>query len=499
MLFRMKILFLFSFVFFLHCTSKSNNTNTDTVFILLDSQPKTLDPRKATDANGMRIVNLIFNGLVKVGPDLQAAPDAAISWKRSGLTYQFTLRDNLMFSNGDKVTPEDVVFSFNEYKKRSSRFYFAFKNIEKVQAKKMFGKTVLSVTLKEFSAPFLSADLPVIKILPKKVITQVGDDFYKNPIGSGLFKLKKNDQHSLVLERQKSVNNKPKYLSFVITRDSFTRVQKTLSGQVDIAPSVIPPNQIKQFKNNSDFKVITQPALSITYLLLNLKNKTLANLKVRQALAHSINREEIIKHKLSHFAKMSNSLLNPSSYFFNKKLKNVGFNLIKARSIIEQLGLKGEKIILSVSNNKDTIDKAKALISQLTKTGLIFKLESYEWGVFYNDINKGNYDIALSNFVGVTDPDIYRIAFHSDNHAPKGRNRSFYSNKTLDKLLDQGYRETSNDKRRKIYNQVQSLILRDKVIIPLWYNMDITVLKSNIKGYIQSKNGDFSNIHLLTK
>ena len=97
----------------------------DTLVIALDSEPQTLDPRKAVDANGMRLMGLIFNGLVKIGPQLEAIPDGIKHWKREGLVYEFYLR-KLRFSNGRFVLPEDVKFSFQEFYERRKFFSFCF-------------------------------------------------------------------------------------------------------------------------------------------------------------------------------------------------------------------------------------------------------------------------------------------------------------------------------------------------------------------------------------
>ena len=72
-------------------------TPKDTLVVVLDSEPQSLDPRKATDANGMRLMGLIFNGLVKIGPQLEAIPDGAESWKKNGLIYEFRLKKTPFF------------------------------------------------------------------------------------------------------------------------------------------------------------------------------------------------------------------------------------------------------------------------------------------------------------------------------------------------------------------------------------------------------------------
>ena len=490
-----KLLLLFLLACFCHCHSPKSSP--DTLSIVLNSEPTSLDPRKATDANGMRLVNLLFHGLIQLGPELNTVADGASKWSQKGLKYSFSLKP-LSFSNGRSLTKEDLLFTFQEFRKTSSPFYSAFKKIRLVQVTGKAPLFVVHITLKSPSATFLSADLPIIKILPKKETLALGTQFQKKPIGTGEFVLKKNNQKELLLERRSSSPlPKPQYLSFLIVRDSFTRVQKILSGAVDVAPSVIPPEKIFLFKQKKKFQIFSTPGLSTTYLLLNLKNPYLKNLAIRKALAHSINRKDIIKYKLKGYGIAATSFLNPHHFFFNPQLKNPEFNIGKAQKILKKWQI--PKISFTCSNNSDTINKAKVLVSQMSQSGLKVSLETYEWGVFYDDLKRGLFDIALMQWVGVIDPDIYNVAFHSKNLAPQGRNRSFYVNKKLDSLLEAGVKEMNKKTRKKIYNQVQQIIHDDLAVIPLWHNMEISILKQEIKEYILPKNGSFNSLNQVKK
>jgi len=89
--------------------------------------------------------------------------------------------------------------------------------------------------------------------------------------------------------------------------------------------------------------------------------------------------------------------------------------------------------------------------------------------------------------------------FHSENIAPQGRNRSFYANKVLDKLLDQGFTTRDKTKRKQIYDQVQQIIAEDFIVIPLWHDMEVSIVKTNVKNYYLRFNGDFLSLPLAKK
>ena len=496
----MKLQFLL-LLFLVSCFVKEQPR--DTLFVVLDSRPQTLDPRKATSANGMRLIGLIFNSFVKQGNQGELEPDLALRWRLDNLTWTFALKPNLKFSNGRLVLREDILFSFEEFKKKSSSFYSAFKNIKSVEVLNKKGTAhlqfIVKIHLKTFQAPFISSDLPVLKILPKQEILTAKRDFNKYPIGTGDWTVLKNDFRQVLLKR-KTGNEDLKYISFNIIRDSLTRTQKMLSKEMDVAPSVIPLDKISQFKKqNQNFQLFSSTGFSTTYLLLNLKNNFLKDKKLRKALSLAVNREEIIKYKLYGYAAPAFSFINPNSYYFNKSLKSPEFNLKKAEGIINELNLKGVEFKLSCSNNSSTVSKVRVLASQIGKAGLKISLQTNEWGAFYKDIGRGAFDLALMKWVGVVDPDIYRIAFHSENQAPQGRNRSFYKNKELDKLLERGFKARERGKRKQIYDKAQSLIAEEFIVIPLWHDQELSIVQTNIENYQMRANGDFLSLPFVKK
>ena len=489
--------FLYLFIVFfalIQCTQ--NESHKDILSIALDSEPKTLDPRKSTEAYGIRILNLIFHGLVRVGPQLKILPDGAKKWSQKGRTYTFTLKP-LEFSNGRQVTQEDIEFSFKEFQKKGNPFASAFKNIKKVKVWNDKEELKVQIHLKKISATFLSADLPVLKILPKKEIEASAESFLKKPFGTGDFILEEKTSQRILLKRRNPKKDYPTFLSFLILRDNVTRVQKILRGDIDISPSVIPLKKISQFPT-SRFNVFAQPSLSTTYVLINLKHKILKQKKVREALSLALDRKQIIKYQLKDYGLPATSFLNPKHFTLYKSLSLKEDKKI-AQTLIKNLDLKGTSLILSTSNNQDTVEKAKILISQWNQIGLRVSLESYEWGTFYQDLNKGHFDLALMKWVGVTDPDIYRVAFHSENVAPQGRNRSFYANKNLDVLLEQGLKTLKRKERSLIYKKAQNLIFKNYIVLPLWHEKEISVVKKSITGYRMMRNGGFKTLSLVKK
>jgi len=488
------------FLFFLKKTdfkkTKPVKNNSEKFIVAIGSEPRTLDPRKATDANGMRITDLLFQSLVRLGPNLEILPSAAQSWEYKNKTYTFTIDKNLKFSNGRYIKKEDLLFSFEEYKSNKNPFSSAFQIIDSINTKEQDKNFILTIQLKHDSAKFLSSDLPVLKILPREEILSNNTQFQKFPIGTGPFKLKSKTSSQIVLTTPKeptTLQTKKKEVVFKIIRDNFTLFQKMLNGEIDIAQSEISFQKIKHFLDKKNkFQVFRQPGLSVTYLLINFKDECLKKKDIRKAINLSIDRLNIIQHKLNNFALPATTILGPNNHFFNQDLKNPSLDIQQATNIINQYKNCQQKTFsIKTSNAGSAVDHGKILALQLKKAGLKVNSESFEWGTFYKDLSDGRFQLALLKWVGFVDPDIYRIAFHSRELPPKGRNRSFYSNPDLDKLLDQGVVTMDRNKRLSIYHKVQKMIYNELVFIPLWHEKQIAVVQKNILNYNLHLNGGF--------
>ena len=469
------------------CT-RSFKTPADTLVVGLSAKPATLDPRYATDADGMRISGLIFESLVHPGPGFKPAGEAAESWKHGQRRYTFFLRPNLQFHNGRRATPEDIVFSFDHYRGPKSPFASSLKLIDQVNCHEEGNRLVVEIELSQESDRFLISDLPSIKILPKKEILSSEDTFARQLIGTGPYRFVRNSLNEIRLQ---SFFAETPFLKFKVIRDDYTRYQKLLKGEIDIVQNDIPAAKVAEFeKKPNQFRVLRYPGLNMAYLLVNFKDATLQDLPVRQALAQSLNREEIISFKLNGQARPATSLLTPENPYQNANLSNLKFDPEAARKIVAGLGSSGKRLILKTSNAPQTIDNGKVLAHQMSQSGLNLELESYEWATFYEDVKKGAFQLALMKWVGNVDPDIYRSAFHSSEFPP-GRNRGFYKNERLDQLLDQGSKEASMDKRRAVFQQVQRIIHEDLAVLPLWYDEQVVILGQGVLNYKPSLTSDF--------
>jgi peptide/nickel transport system substrate-binding protein len=122
------------------------------------------------------------------------------------------------------------------------------------------------------------------------------------------------------------------------------------------------------------------------------------------------------------------------------------------------------------------------------------EVHSHEWGTFFSDIRKGNFQLYSLTWVGIADPDIFHYAFHSSQAPPEGANRGGYANPELDRLVEAGRRETSRPARKEIYRKVQMLLSRDLPVIPLWAGRNILVRDRRLGGFRLTSDEDYTSV-----
>lgn len=483
------ILLLLTSTFILACR-KSQTADADTVVVAIGSKPSTLDPRFATDAYGMRLTSLLFSSLVVLGPELKIIGDAAESWTYKNLTYEFKLKPNLTFSDGTPLTTDDILFSFAQFKDSKSPHNSSYSMIKNVDASYDESGRFVRLQLSSFSAALLN-DLSTVKFLPRKLIESHDRAFSQNPVGSGPFKLVRSDASDIVLEARPEFGIAYKNIIFRVIADENTRYLKMLKGEIDIAQNEIPSYKIFYIETRrKDLALYKSPGLTMNYMLLNHEDPALRKRQVRIALAHAINRDEIIKYKLDNLSAEATSVLSSRNPFQLKGLKNPEYDPEKAKRLLAEAGHEGLSLALKTSNAQVAVENGKVFTNQLAKAGVKVRHQSFEWGTFFSDVSKGNFHVATMRWVGNFDPDIYRTFLHS-KEVPPGRNRGRYNNPELDKLLEDGLKIEDEQKRIAHYKKVQAMVHEDMPFIPLWYDLDVAVVNPRIKGYTLSPTADY--------
>jgi peptide/nickel transport system substrate-binding protein len=470
----------------------------------LESAPKTLDPRFATDAAGMRITqHLLFDTLVQLGPDLTIAPALAQRWEvESPTVYTFHLAPKVAFHDGQPLTAADVVFTFEHLMAEETKSPFGPGYRSKIKSVQATDDHTVRFTLHQPTASFLTS--VIIPIVPKHLVTRLQEtgegDFGTQPVGSGPFKFVSQSPTEIALAANENYfGGAPKLarVVFKVIKDDNTRFLKLQKGELDLLINALPASRVAAVKKaplKETYAVIESPGIAYTYLGFNLAAPEVQDLRVRQAIAHAIDVDEIIRFRLEGHAAPATGLLSPVNWFYSRPSQAYAFDPAKAAALLEAADYKDPDgdgpearihLELKTSNNAQVTGIARILQAQLAKVGIDLALKSYEWGTFYGDIKSGNFQLTSMRWVGVTEPDFYYDIFHSSQIPPAGRNRGRYRNAEMDRLVGAGRVTIDPAARKQIYAQVQDLVAKELPYISLWHPNNISVVHKRVRGYEQ--------------
>lgn len=442
----------------------------------LAQMPLNLDPRYATDAASERVNRLLYQSLVDF--DVQARPVPALAdwWQLSARHYRFVLRKPLSkFHHGRALTAEDVKATYDSLRRLNDAPHSAeFANIEHIQ---IVGTDMIEFRLKQADSHFVSK--LIVGILPADLILQQ-HDFAHRPVGSGAFVFGKWEK-GLLLKRLRDNQT----LQFIEVKDPTVRVLKLRRGEVDLLQGDLPPELVKYLQQQPEIKVKTVLGTNFSYLGLNTRDPLLNQLKVRQALAYSINRAEIVQQVMVDSTRLASVILPPEHYT-NQGLKfsDYEYQPDVAKNLLQQAGIQLPlKLVFKTSTDPQRVRFATILQAQMARAGINLEIRSLDWGTFFEEIKKGNFQIYGLTWVGIKTPEIYTKAFGSANMPPQGFNRGQFADPVLDKMLaDEDWPAVT----KRIHAQLP--------YIPLWYEGQFAAYRSDIVGYAPKSDGNWDDL-----
>ena len=438
--------------------------------------PLNLDPRYATDAASERVNRLIYQPLVDFGAASKPEPVMA-SWQMiEDKQYRFTLIKNRMpFHNNTHLTAADVKATYDSFiTLKDSPLTAEFANIDRIEVE---DENTVLFTLKQADMHF-PAKL-IVGILPKDLIEK-NHDFSHNPVGNGALKFVSWD-NKLRLERVKDGVK----ITLQEVKDPTVRVLKLLRGEVDLLQSDLPPELVKYLQGMRSIRLDTGLGANYSYLGLNMQDNLLKNLKVRQAVAHAINRQAIIDKVMVSNTRAAGAILPPEHYTnANKSFAAYDYSPQLSKKLLIEAGVKLPlKLVYKTSTDAFRVRLATIMQAQMAEAGIDLQIKSLDWGTFFADVKAGNFQLYGLTWVGIKTPDIYAKAFGSQNFPPNGFNRGRYADAELDKLLAA---ENWQAATARIHNQLP--------YIPLWYEGQFAAMRKNLTGYTLKSDGNWDGL-----
>ena len=465
------------------CTQQTPSVSVSKEIVFAIGQmPLNLDPRYATDAASERVNRVVYQSLVDFDAQSKPAPSLANWVEVSPTVYRFTLNKNRSsFHNQASLTADDVKATYDSFVNlKDSPNTAEFANVKNI--------TVVDNDTVEFQLNQADKHFPaklIIGILPAKLIAE-NYDFSHVPIGSGALKFLA-WQNKLTLQR---VNDGQK-ISLIEVKDPTVRVLKLLHGEVDLLQGELPPELVKYLQTKPEVIVKTSIGANFSYLGLNFKDPALQNIKVRQAIAHAIDRKQIIAKAMIQHSREADMILPPEHYTNQNNEGSIpnDYNPALAKKLLQEAGVKLPlKLVYKTSTDAQRVRFATILQAQMAKAGIDLEIRSLDWGTFFEDVKQGNFQLYGLTWVGIKTPEIYAKAFGSQSAPPKGFNRGRYADVELDKLLAE-----------ENWQAATARIRQQLPYVPLWYEGQFAAMRNDITGYNAKPDGNWDDLATVSR
>jgi peptide/nickel transport system substrate-binding protein len=475
----------------------------------------------STDSAADRLRNLLFNSLIKKNDKFEYVGELAKDVKidEVALSMTFTLQDNIKFQNGKALTSADAkytieaLFAAGGYKGAS--FYDSKPNPEDKE-KPIKEPHILAIETPDAKTLVIKvrrvalinqtlSNLVAIPIIPDGTIEQQKT----SPIGSGPFKFVKFDQVNNLVELEAFADyweGSPKIqkLNVKTVTDANALQAELQSGNVDIVPnpSNISAETFDSLAKSPNLQVVQTDGSNIRYIGINVSQKPLDNVKLRQAIAYGIDREKIIKELLGGQAKVAESILPIGSWAYSATNK-YNFDQAKAKQLVKESGYKGEAIKFKIPSGNTAVKQYSEVIQNaLKEVGINIDVETLESNTLLEQLKLGQFQMNTSIWVGGNqDPIFLRDLFATGESPDKkagGRNRSRFANTEFDKLVEEAVNTVDKTKAKGLYGKAQEIVSNELPLLPLWYPSNMVIANKKLGNIAINASGDWSFLKSVT-
>ncbi len=508
------------------CKSTQNKVDSKQVFRYNESKGvTTLDPAFARNLSLIWPVNQIYNGLVQLSDSLTVTPCIARRWDVSpdGLVYTFYLRNDVWFHNhpvfpnsqGRRVVASDFVYSFNRIidSKTASPGAWVLSMLDRDAVGTINGciapaDSVFVVHLQKPFPPFLGLlSMPYCFVVPREAVERYGQDFGRNPVGTGPFYMKFwKEGEKLVLRKNSryfekdSLGKALPYLEAVTVSfiaDKQSEFLEFVNGNVDFLSGVHSASKDELLTRTGDLnpkyrervKMITGPYLNTEYLGIlidSVKNPALADVRIRKAIGYGFDRRTMMLYLRSNMGYPAHQgFVPPGMPGFENGTTGFDYNPDLSRKLLAEAGFPNGKGLspIKISTTDDYLDICEFIQHQLGELGITINIEVLPGAAYREMMANSKLQMFRGSWVAdYADPENYLSLFLIKNHSPQGPNYTHFSNSNFDKLYNQAMTMPDYAERLSIYQAMDSMVLSNAVVLPLYYDKVVRFVSADVEG-----------------
>lgn len=517
-------------LFILSCGKADKKKDSYLVFRYNESKGiTTLDPAFARSQPLIWPVNQLYNGLVQLSDSLSVEPCIAKTWEVSadGLVYTFNLRTDVYFHSspaftngkGRRVVASDFVYSFGRVIDPlvASPGSWVFNVLDTDRQNTHNGcfalnDSTLKIYLKKTFPAFLGLlSMPYAFVVPREAVEMYGKEFRSNPVGTGPFQLKYwKEGEKLIFRKNPNYFEKDEKgerlpyieaVSITFTADKQSEFLEFLSGNIDFLSGVHAASKDELLTRSGSLnpryanrvKMITGPYLNTEYLgvlvdttIAAVKNSSLSNEYLRKAIGYGFDRAKMMTYLRSNMGYPAHNGFVPAGMpGFSTDLEGFNYNPELARHYLEKAGFPNGKGLspISLSVTSDYVDICEFIQHQLGDIGIAIEIEVFP-GAAYREMMANSRMIFFrgSWVADYADAENYLSLFCSENFSPGGPNYTHFSSKNFDELYQKALKESTDSLRHRIYWQMDSIVISQAPVIPLYYDKVVRFVGKSVSG-----------------
>jgi len=474
------------------------------IIMAVIGEPSNLIPPLASDSASHEVADLLYVSPLRYDKDIKLECFAAERYEvlEDGKLLKFWLRPGIRWTDGVELTAEDVEFTYKLMIDPKTPTAYA-EDYKAITSFTVTGKYSFEV---RYDQPFARALVTWAgSILPRHLLA--GQDlmntkYSREPVGAGPYKLESWEPgRKLVLTVNKDYFEGRPYIDQVVYRiipDAATMFLELKAGGIDMM-GLTPQQYLYQTNGptwDADWRKFKYLSFAYTYLGYNLKSPFFSDVRVRRALAHAVNKEDVVKGALLGLGMPTIGPYKPGTWMYDENIKDYAYDPALAKKLLAEAGWEdrnGDGVledasgrpfaftILTNQGNDQRIKSATIIQSQLAAIGIKVEIRTVEWASFIKEfVDKGNFDALILGWTITQDPDAFDV-WHSSRAVPGGLNFVGFKNAEADALLEQGRHTVDQAQRKKIYDAFQEILHRQQPYLFLYAPYSLPILSSRFQ------------------
>ena len=482
-------------------------TRGGTLTIVRPTDPVSLDPNLETTAPGAWVYFNLLEGLLTLDETMQIKPVLATSYEvLSPTKVRFKLRPGVKFHDGTPFNAAAVKFTFDRALRGNPPARWASLAGSLSGAEVVDDLTVDIVTREPYGPILRTLAMYCMGIVSPTAVQRLGADFSRAPVGTGPFKFVewKTNTH-VIIERHADYWGDKALVDRVIFKvvpEEGARMIALQTGDADMVlfPS---PAQLPALRKDPKFTVHETTGIRVVFAGLHAGMPPLDDVRVRQALLHAVDRKAILDNIMEGSAGPARGVLAPGVFGYkDMQLDRLyPFDRARAKALLAQAGWTpgpdgimvkgGQRLSLSWLAARGRYPKdgeiTEAVQAMFKEVGVEAKVQILEWAAVFQQVRGNPLHHHLFTLGWVTsnadaDYSLYAL-FHSRSTPPTGWNTSRYANPKVDALVEQARRSLNQTEREKLYGEVQDILAKEMVWIPVYTTKEIIVTRAAVKGF----------------